>query len=133
MPHFESERITIESVEDPFEFFDALGSVLETPRILKKDGAEASGFHQRIQVFSKVPDVFGSALRRFVSKTAEYFRREFEVRIALYAAYPALRMRRRWYAVKGRVDLDGVEKRRQIGEWIEWRAVWRVDGSFPVG
>src|SRR6267378_4227970 len=133
MPHFERQRIAVEITEDFFQLLNALGSVLEAPRILDENGAQAFGFHQRIEILAKVLHVIGTALRRFVCKTTIYFRTEFKVGIALYTAYPALRVCEGRDAVERRVDFDRVEERREIGQRIESRAVRWVDSPLPIG
>src|SRR5581483_3107906 len=131
--HFERERIAVESAKDALELLLVFGCVSETPRILEQDGAEAPGIGHRIEVVAKGLDVLVGELRLFVGESAEDFRGELEFRIAADAADPALRMGWRRDAIKRRIDLQRVEKRRQIGERIETGTVGRVDHALPVG
>src|SRR5436309_11664150 len=119
-------------MEQFLQLFLALGWFLETPRVLEKDSAEPTGLHQRIEIVSKGFHVAGDELRFLVREAAKDFRSELEIGIAFHTTNPAPRVCWRRDAIEGRIDLDGVEKRGQIGECVEARSVGRIDGSLPV-
>src|SRR6476659_7663322 len=125
MTHLERKRIVREVPEQRVELVDRLGTVLEAPRVLKQDGAEASGGGEGVEVVAKCLDVVCAKLRVFVREAAKALSREFEIGSVRHAAHPALRMRRRRDSIEGRVDLDGVEEAGKIGELVEFGTVFR--------
>ena len=132
MAHFQRPRIIGERFEEIDELHARFRRVAKAPRKLQKDGAEAIGFDDGIEVVLERLHVRVGEHRLLVCESAKDFRREFEVGIRRHAADPTLRVSRRRDAIKGRIDLDRVEKTGEIGEMIKARAVFGIDGAFPI-
>src|SRR5712691_8689349 len=108
--NFEGQRVTVERAKELLQLLLRLRGVLETPRVLKQDRAEAIGIHQGIEVIAKRFDLLRAELRLLMGKTAEDLRGELEIGVGRHPARPAFRVRGRRDAVERRIDLDRVEK-----------------------
>src|SRR6185369_5336283 len=125
-------RVVDELTKERGQLLARFGRVLEAPRKLEQERAEAVGGGERVEVGAEGADVGRLRLPLFVRESLEDLRGEFEIGVGGDAAHPALRVRRRRDAIEGRVDLDSVEKRSRVRQLVEASAVRRVDDSLPV-
>ncbi len=138
--HLDDEGIVAEALQERREMSDGFGRSMEGKRELQEDRSQLAGFVQRIEACADGAFVFGRSARRcgrcVVSESLPEFGGKDEPRVRRDAVEPLRGVVRAKRLVKRGVDLDGVEKLREIGSFVKIFAPPRgiyVAGPVRVG
>ncbi len=133
MPDFNYEGILPETFNQFCQKDALFGRVLKRPGELEQDRAKSLGLGQFVYSYAKGSFIFRGGLAALVCKDAVQLCCERKIWIGGNTFGPRFGCCGRWGPIKAAVDLDGIEKPRQVLEGIEFNSglLW-VDYPFPV-